>query len=194
MKSLQVYDPPMCCSTGVCGPEVDPTLVRFAADLKWIESQGVAVERYNLAQSPIAFAENEVVRNALAEEAEDALPLIVVEGKVVASGAYPSRDDLITFLRLGDGDNSLFSPAVAELVAIGAAIAANCEPCLRYHVRAAAKLGVAAGDVARAVELAAKVKDVPHRAVLALAAHLVQPGSAPAATHSASAEPMDETS
>jgi AhpD family alkylhydroperoxidase len=61
---------------------------------------------------------------------------------------------------------------VAELVAIGAAIAANCEPCLRHHVLKAESLGVSAADVSRAVELAAKVKDAPHRQILKLAASL----------------------
>src|SRR5579883_1397331 len=46
--SVLVYDPPMCCSTGACGPDVDPVLVRFAADLAWLQEQGVAVQRYNL--------------------------------------------------------------------------------------------------------------------------------------------------
>lgn len=58
MLKLEVYDPPMCCSTGICGPNVNPALIHFAADLKWLEDQGVEVERYNLAQSPVAFAEN----------------------------------------------------------------------------------------------------------------------------------------
>ncbi len=62
---------------------------------------------------------------------------------------------------------------LSELVAIGAAIAANCEPCLRYHVKAATELGVTSADITRAVEMSAKVKDVPHRAVLKLAALLV---------------------
>ncbi len=44
MTKLEVYDPAMCCSTGVCGPEVDPALVTFAADLKWVEAQGIAVQ------------------------------------------------------------------------------------------------------------------------------------------------------
>jgi arsenite methyltransferase len=52
MKKVQVYDPPMCCSSGVCGPEVDPTLVRFNADFHWLANQGIAVERYNPAQQP----------------------------------------------------------------------------------------------------------------------------------------------
>jgi len=174
MKMIQVYDPPMCCSTGVCGPDVDPKLVQFAADLKWLADQGVNVERFNLAQTPDAFAETEIVRAALTEKGEAALPLVVVDGKVVVSGTYPTRAELGGWLGLDGVPGSLFTPAVAELVAIGAAIAANCEPCLRYHTGQAGKLGVSIGDIARAVELAARVKDAPHRNIMRLAARLTQ--------------------
>jgi AhpD family alkylhydroperoxidase len=174
MKILKIYDPPMCCSTGVCGPEVDPALVRFAADLKWLESQGVAVERFNLAQSPKAFAEDDLVRSCLTDKGDEALPLVVIADTVVASGTYPTREELAGFLGLNRAEASLFTPPVAELVAIGAAIAANCEPCLRYHVKAAGQLGVTRADVASAIETAARVKDVPHRAVLELARSLIQ--------------------
>jgi AhpD family alkylhydroperoxidase len=174
-KQLKIYDPPMCCSTGMCGPNVDAALVRFATDIQWVESKGVAVERFNLTQSPKAFAEEELVRTALTEKGEAALPLLVADGKVLASGGYPSRDKLAALLGLSMVlETGLFTPAVAELVAIGAAIAANCEPCLRYHVKTAVELGVTNTDIARAVEMAAKVKDVPHQAVLKLAGRLAQ--------------------
>ena len=172
MKLIQIYDPAMCCSTGVCGPEVDPVLVRFAADVKWLGEQGLAVERYNLAQSPMAFAENDVVRAALTEKGEGALPLILADGKPIASGAYPTREELASLFGLGPDEPSLFTPAVAELVAIGAAIASNCEPCLRYHAHQAERLGVSISDVTRAVELAVRIKDAPHQTVLRLAAKL----------------------
>ena len=64
---------------------------------------------------------------------------------------------------------SLFSPSVTELVAIGAAIAANCEPCFKYHYDQARKLGVTSSDMARAVATAQGVKETPARAMLALA-------------------------
>jgi len=67
---------------------------------------------------------------------------------------------------------TLFTPAVRELVAIGAAIASNCEPCLKYHYHEAQKLGVSKPDMASAVEMAAKVKDSPHQAILRLANRL----------------------
>jgi hypothetical protein len=91
--TLRVFDPALCCSTGVCGPAVDPELARFAADLHWLESQGVAVERYNLSSEPGAFAQNAAVKAAL-ERGTDVLPLILVGDRVAAEGAYPSRETL----------------------------------------------------------------------------------------------------
>jgi hypothetical protein len=95
---LDVFDPAMCCSTGVCGPSVDPKLVQFAADLKWLQDQGVEVRRFNLAQNPTAFVENEWVNAALTEKNEEALPLLLVEGRIVSSGRYAERGELAAWL------------------------------------------------------------------------------------------------
>jgi arsenite methyltransferase len=98
MKTIQVYDKPMCCSTGVCGPEVDPALPQFAADLDWLKSQGNSVERYNLAQQPQAFIENKSIHQVLSTEGTDSLPVIVVDGEIVSRKVYPSRDVLNALL------------------------------------------------------------------------------------------------
>ena len=92
MKIIQVYDKPMCCSTGVCGPQVDPVLPQFAADLDWLKSQGNQVERFNLAQQPMAFIENKEVHQLLGSEGTDCLPLILINGKIVSRKEYPSRE------------------------------------------------------------------------------------------------------
>lgn len=94
MPTLQIFDKPMCCSTGVCGPQVDPVLPKFAADLAWLKDQGVTVERYNLAQDPQAFVAHADVKDALAEGVDHALPLVRVDGTIVSKGAYPSREQL----------------------------------------------------------------------------------------------------
>jgi Arsenical resistance operon protein ArsD len=94
MPTVRVFDPPMCCSTGVCGPSVDPELARFTADLDWLKKQGVQVERYNLSQQPGAFASNAVVKDALTARGNDCLPLVVVDERIAVEGAYPSRDTL----------------------------------------------------------------------------------------------------
>ncbi len=88
---MDVFDPAMCCSTGVCGPAPDPFLPRFAADLEWLSSQGIEVRRHNLSQEPAAFAENESVKAALTLEGTDCLPMILVNGAVVSKGKYPVR-------------------------------------------------------------------------------------------------------
>lgn len=94
MTSVKIFDPAMCCSTGVCGPGVDPELARFASDLDWLSAQGVQVERFNLAQQPEAFVGHPVVTEALRERGEAALPLILVNEETVSAGAYASRDEL----------------------------------------------------------------------------------------------------
>ena len=94
MSTVRVFDPAMCCSTGVCGPAVDPQLAQFAADLGWLKSQGVSVERFNLSQQPAAFVADAAVKHALESRGEASLPLVEVDGDVKSSGTYPSRDEL----------------------------------------------------------------------------------------------------
>ena len=105
-KVVEVYDKPMCCSTGVCGPEVDPVLPRFAADLDWLESLGHRVERRNLAQEPAAFVGNPAIKELLAKEGTEALPAIVVDGRIVSRGGYPSRQLLGLWVGAGEAATS----------------------------------------------------------------------------------------
>ena len=177
MTSVRVFDPAMCCSTGVCGPSVDPQLVRFAADLDWLKSQGISVQRFNLAQEPRAFAENAAAKDALADAGEGALPLVEVDGEVKSRGVYPSREELAAWTGVVAPAPSLYSDAVAELVAIGAAIASNCEPCFKYHYAAARKLGVSREDMACAVATARGVKDTPAQSILMLADRILKSGA-----------------
>lgn len=94
MTAVRVFDPAMCCSTGICGPSIDPQLARFAADLDWLKTQGVSVERFNLSQQPAAFADDAAVKSTLETKGEAGLPLVKVNGEVRSSGTYPSRDEL----------------------------------------------------------------------------------------------------
>lgn len=97
MSLIQVFDPPMCCSTGVCGPSVDPVLPRFAADLDWLRAQGVQVERFNLAQNPEAITRNEAVLKLVAVSPTTGLPAVLIDGRLVHHGSYPTRSELASW-------------------------------------------------------------------------------------------------
>ncbi|HLN64033.1 MAG TPA: arsenite efflux transporter metallochaperone ArsD [Symbiobacteriaceae bacterium] len=105
MPKVEVFEPAMCCSTGVCGPSVDPTLVRFAADMEWLKGQGVAVERYNLSQRPRAFVENVTVRETMKRDTTACLPMILVDGEVAFTAKYPIREQLAGRLGLSVEDD-----------------------------------------------------------------------------------------
>jgi hypothetical protein len=93
MKQLEVFDPAMCCSTGVCGVDVDPVLAQFAADLQWVQDHGIAVTRHNLGQEPQAFVANPAVVKEM-EAGMERLPIVAIDGHIVSTGMYPSRQQL----------------------------------------------------------------------------------------------------
>ncbi|MGB2079326.1 MAG: arsenite efflux transporter metallochaperone ArsD, partial [Vibrio sp.] len=97
---LKIYDPALCCSSGVCGVDADQTLIEFSADLDWLKRQGVQVERFNLAQEPMAFAENETVKSFLQTHGADNLPLVLRDELALICGAYPTRAQLATWFEL----------------------------------------------------------------------------------------------
>lgn len=100
MSTIQIYDPALCCSTGVCGTDVDQQLVDFSADVDWAKQNGAQIERFNLAQQPMAFAENGVVKAFLERSGAEALPLILVDGDIALAGRYPNRAELAKWAKI----------------------------------------------------------------------------------------------
>ena len=94
----------MCCSTGLCGTEIDPALVRFAALLGQLSHQGVKVERYNLGQQPMAFVQNPAVKTLLDQEGMTVLPLLFVGGEVFLKGRYPTDEERENLTRAALGE------------------------------------------------------------------------------------------
>jgi AhpD family alkylhydroperoxidase len=189
-KSLvEVYDPPMCCTSGVCGPEPDPQLARFSADLAWLRRKGIEVRRHSLTQEPLDFAKNADVKRLMTENNGDGLPVVLVGGKVMQHGTYPSRSELASWLGLPEDEPAkeepagpsagLVTPAVAELIAIGASIASNCEPCFVHHHDQALRFGASNEDMITAVNIGLQVKDAPAQAMVRLARRHLVPNANP---------------
>ncbi len=97
MSKVEVFEPALCCATGVCGEDVDQALVMFSADLDFVAGRGGDVCRYNLASEPSAFAENESVRTFLQIAGSGGLPLTLVDGVTAMTGRYPDRHQLATW-------------------------------------------------------------------------------------------------
>lgn len=118
--TVQVYDPAMCCSTGLCGPDPDATLVQFAADLKTLADEGVAVERFNLAQEPEAFLAQPAVVSAINTLGTSVLPMVVRDGVVLSHSRYPALGELRALLTP--------EPEPAGMVSLDLAPASACAP------------------------------------------------------------------
>ncbi|WP_249869584.1 arsenite efflux transporter metallochaperone ArsD [Oceanobacillus saliphilus] len=98
MKKVEIFDPAMCCSTGVCGPSVDQNLTRVASTVYSLEQKGMDIKRFNLANDPAAFADNETVNRVLQDKGADALPVTLLDGEVTKVGVYPTNEEFAEWL------------------------------------------------------------------------------------------------
>lgn len=98
MKKMVIFDPAMCCSTGVCGPSVDKELLRVSTVLNTLKNKGILVERHNLTSNPQIFVDNKLINEILNTKGVEALPVIMVDGVVVKQGSYPTNEEFCNFL------------------------------------------------------------------------------------------------
>ncbi|WP_069999724.1 arsenite efflux transporter metallochaperone ArsD [Cellulosilyticum sp. I15G10I2] len=98
MKKMIIFEPAMCCSTGVCGPSVDPELLRISTALNNLKNKGIEVERYNLNSNPQMFLDNKVINQILTEDGVEKLPVTLVDDTVVKIKAYPTNEELCELL------------------------------------------------------------------------------------------------
>ncbi|MDY3114978.1 MAG: arsenite efflux transporter metallochaperone ArsD [Sutterella sp.] len=90
--TLSIYEPALCCETGLCGVSIDPELLRITTAVKTLKAAGFAVERYNLKSAPMAFISNATVKAFLNHKGQ--LPLTLLNGEEKLSGRYPTNDEL----------------------------------------------------------------------------------------------------
>ena len=123
MSKIDVYDPALCCNTGVCGEEVDQDLVDFSGLVRWAKDRGASIERHNLAQQPQDFAGNPVIAELLQAQGSAALPATLVDGQPTMTGRYPSRQELALMAGIPP-----FASISLDIVSKDAAAGDGCGP------------------------------------------------------------------
>ena len=94
MKKVVIYEPAMCCETGVCGTSVDPELLRMSSFIKNLVKEGYDIVRFNLSSAPKEFANNEKIKNLIKDKGEEVLPVTSVDGEFVITGRYPTNEEI----------------------------------------------------------------------------------------------------
>lgn len=102
MKKIAIYDPAMCCSTGLCGPSVNPELLRVAATIEALKKQGADITRYNLSSEPQEFVLNTAISELLKADA-NVLPVTIVGDEVVKTKHHLTNQEFETYTGLTVG-------------------------------------------------------------------------------------------
>ncbi len=96
---VELFDPPMCCPTGLCGPELDQTLLDVSEMILDLQAEGVSVERYQMTSHPHKFMNNNDVMRLVREKQMEALPITAVHGQIIKSGVYPTLAEIRAKIR-----------------------------------------------------------------------------------------------
>jgi hypothetical protein len=102
MKRLCIYEPALCCETGLCGVNVDTELLRISAVINALQKAGVEIGRFNLNSAPMEFVKSDVVNRYVNEAGAAGLPVVTLDGEIVISGRYPSNEEILTLLGLSE--------------------------------------------------------------------------------------------
>jgi hypothetical protein len=98
MKKMIIFEPAMCCSTGICGPGVDPDLLRVSTVINNINKKAVIIERYNLTNNPQIFVDNSIINKLLNSDGVEILPVTIVDSKIVKTKTYPTNEEFCKLL------------------------------------------------------------------------------------------------
>lgn len=100
MKKMKIYEPAMCCSTGLCGASVNAELLRISTVISTLEKKGISIERYNLSSAPQEFMKNAKIVELLNKEGVNCLPLTMVDDELVLTNRYPTNEEISKFLQI----------------------------------------------------------------------------------------------
>lgn len=96
-RKIEIFDPSMCCSSGLCGPTPDPVLLKVneAVGRLGKEYADLTINRHMFGRAFEPFTETPAVMDLIREQGLAALPITVLDGReVVAAGRYPTYEEL----------------------------------------------------------------------------------------------------
>lgn len=102
MKTIKIYDPALCCPTGLCGPNINTELMRISVVLETLKRKGIIVERFNLRDNPQVYVDNKIINELLMKEGAEQLPATTVDGEIVVKGLYPTNKQIAEWLNISE--------------------------------------------------------------------------------------------
>lgn len=100
MKAMSIFEPAMCCETGLCGIGIDSELLRISTVMSNLQKNGITAARFNLNSAPQAFVSNSEVNKLIMGDGVESLPATLIDGKIVKIKAYPTNEEIAAWLEI----------------------------------------------------------------------------------------------
>lgn len=103
-NEVKIYDPALCCPTGLCGVNIDPELMRIAVVIESLKKKGILIERFNLRDNPQVYVDTKVVNDFIQKESIDNFPITTLNGVIVLTKSYPSNKQISEWIEVSESD------------------------------------------------------------------------------------------
>jgi len=101
-KKIIIFEPAMCCSTGLCGPSIDPELLRLSTLVNTLSKQGIKIDRYNVSSDPQEFVNNKIINEKLSKDGIDVFPITLLDGVIAKTHEYPTNKEISEWLDIDE--------------------------------------------------------------------------------------------
>ncbi|WP_028845445.1 arsenite efflux transporter metallochaperone ArsD [Thermodesulfovibrio thiophilus] len=127
MKKMKIFEPAMCCPTGLCGVGVDPELLRISTVLDTLKKHGVIVDRFNLNSAPAEFIKDKTINAYINKKGTEGLPAVMVDGEIVITGRYPTNEEFTKLLDLPEDVLGIKRKPITVKVSMKKSGGCNCK-------------------------------------------------------------------
>ncbi len=126
MKKMKIFEPAMCCSTGLCGVGVDPELLRISTVVNALEKNNVSIQRVNLSDAPQEFITNTILNEYIKDKGVEGLPVTILDNEIVIEKRYPTNEEFVQLLEVPE---SFIEQQMKEEQGCGCECACEGEDC-----------------------------------------------------------------
>lgn len=100
-NKLTIYEGMLCCSTGICGPEPDKSLIQLSEDVKRLQAEfsDESITRVSMSFNAQMFLQNPDILEMLKKQGTEILPITTLNGRILVKQRYMTYDEMRAALK-----------------------------------------------------------------------------------------------
>lgn len=99
-RELTIFEGPICCPTGICGPATDPVMIELNETLRKLGEnyRDLKITRASMSFDVALFMQTPLIRDLVRKNGVGILPVTLIDGHIVKQQEYPKYAEIVRLL------------------------------------------------------------------------------------------------